>query len=176
MQGRPLKFILFEYAHFNWNICDMINPALCTTGYFWETVEVPRLSSSLNSDTIAEFYKILSKSIWITNYILKYFNYFCPLLRTSSTNYKILLAKVVEIQNTVRVFRFCQSINQSINIRLTNKRNKHISRLGIDTVTVTVLYMTSIFTRLTPGKLKEFCRSYADLSYSFSVYYSELPR
>src|SRR6218665_1235350 len=34
--------------------------------------------------------------------------------------------------------------------------------------------LTSIFTRLTPGKLKEFCRSHADLSYSFSVYYSEL--
>src|SRR6218665_372375 len=33
---------------------------------------------------------------------------------------------------------------------------------------------TSIFTRLTPGKLKEFCRSHADLSYSFSVHYSEL--
>src|SRR6218665_543648 len=36
------------------------------------------------------------------------------------------------------------------------------------------LSYTSIFTRLTPGKLKEFCRSHADLSYSFSVYYSEL--
>src|SRR6218665_2875282 len=34
--------------------------------------------------------------------------------------------------------------------------------------------VTSIFNRLTPGKLKEFCRSHADLSYSFSVYYSEL--
>jgi len=36
------------------------------------------------------------------------------------------------------------------------------------------LLNTSIFTRLTLGKLKEFCRSHADLSYSFSVYYSEL--
>src|SRR6218665_2396142 len=38
-------------------------------------------------------------------------------------------------------------------------------------------YMTttcSILTRLTPGKLKEFCRSHADLSCSFLVYYSEL--
>src|SRR6218665_889988 len=35
-------------------------------------------------------------------------------------------------------------------------------------------YYTSIFTRITSGKLKEFCRSHADLSYSFSVYYSEL--
>jgi len=26
---------------------------------------------------------------------------------------------------------------------------------------------TSIFTRLTPGMLKKFCRSHADLSYSF---------
>jgi len=37
----------------------------------------------------------------------------------------------------------------------------------------TCLYNTSIFTRLTPGKLKEFCRSHADLSYSFWVWCSE---
>src|SRR6218665_1116099 len=36
------------------------------------------------------------------------------------------------------------------------------------------LCSTSIFTWLTPGKLKEFCRSHADLSYSFSAHYSEL--
>jgi len=34
-------------------------------------------------------------------------------------------------------------INQSINIRLINKRNKHISRLGIDIVTVKVQYAVS---------------------------------
>jgi len=46
--------------------------------------------------------------------------------------------KVIEIQNTFR--RHCESISQSINEYSFNKqeKHKHISRLGIGTVTVTV--------------------------------------
>jgi len=65
-------------------------------------------------------YKILSKSISITKYIFeKYFNYFCQSLWTSGPKYKILLTKVIEIQNTFR----SQSVNQLMNIRLINMRN-----------------------------------------------------
>jgi len=68
----------------------------------------------------AELCKILSKSISITNYnFLKYFNFFCQLLPRSSPKYKILLAKVIEIQNTIRTHY--ERINQLTNIRLINK-------------------------------------------------------
>src|SRR6218665_593590 len=73
----------------------------------------------------------------ITKYIFKmYFNYFCQLLWTSGPKYKILLTKVIEIQNTFR--SHCESISQSINEYSFNKqeKHKHISRLGIGTVTV----------------------------------------
>jgi len=48
-----------------------------------------------------------------------YFNYFCQLLRTSIPNYHLFLAKVIEIQNTIRTH--CESINQY----LFNKQKKH---------------------------------------------------
>jgi len=56
----------------------------------------------------------------------------------SGPKYKILLMKVIEIQNTFR--SHCESISQSINEYSFNKqeKHKHISRLGIGTVTVTV--------------------------------------
>src|SRR6218665_2832565 len=70
---------------------------------------------------------------------LKYFNYFCQVLWTSSTKSKIILAKVIEVKNTVR--SHCESINQSSNIRLINKKkHKNMSTLGIGTATVTVQY------------------------------------
>jgi len=59
----------------------------------------------------AELYKILLKSISITNYIfLKYFNYFCQLLQTSCSKYS---------QDSLWV-------NQSIIICLINKRNRNV--------------------------------------------------
>src|SRR6218665_2768071 len=63
-------------------------------------------------------------------------NYFCQLLWTSGPKYKILLTKVIEIQTTFR--SHCESISQSINKYSFDKqeKHKHISRLGIGTVTV----------------------------------------
>ena len=60
-----------------------------------------------------------------------------------NTKYKILLTKVTEIQNTVR--SHCESIGQSVNEYSFNKqeKHKHISRLGIGTVTVTVQCMVN---------------------------------
>jgi len=54
--------------------------------------------------------------------------------------YKILLTKVIETQNTFRCH--CESIRQSINAYSFDKqeKHKHISRLGIGTVIVTVQY------------------------------------
>ena len=80
-------------------------------------------------------YKILSKSISITNYKT---HYFCQLLWTRGPKYEILLTKVIEIQNTFR--NRCESISQSINEYSFNKQenHKHISRLGIGNVTVKV--------------------------------------
>ena len=85
-------------------------------------------------------YKILSKvfQLQITKYFLKqYFHYFCQLLWTSGPKYKIQNT-FNEIQNTFR--NHCESISQSINEYSINKqeKHKHISRLGIGTVTVTV--------------------------------------
>src|SRR6218665_3700453 len=84
-------------------------------------------------------YKILSKSISLTNYkihFFKYFNYFCQLLWTSDPKYKILLTKVIEIQNTFR--SHCESISQSINEYSFNKqeKHKHISRISVGVVPV----------------------------------------
>jgi len=55
-----------------------------------------------------------------------------------STKYKILVTKVIEIQNTSR--SHCESISQSINEYSfnTQENHEHISRLGNGTVTVTV--------------------------------------
>ena len=67
-------------------------------------------------------YKILSKVflLQITKYIFKkYFNYFCQLLWRSGPKYKILLTKVIEIQNTFRNYR--ESISQSITEYSFNK-------------------------------------------------------
>jgi len=68
-----------------------------------------------------------------------YCNYSCQLLWTSGPKYKILLTKVIEIQNTFR--GHCKSISQSINQYSFNKQEKHkhiISRLGNGAVYVTV--------------------------------------
>jgi len=86
-------------------------------------------------------YKILSNSISITNYKIhfsKIFQLLCQLLWASGPKYKILLMKVIEIQNTFR--SHCESISQSMNEYSFNKQEKHkpISRLGIGTVTITV--------------------------------------
>src|SRR6218665_717191 len=73
----------------------------------------------------------------ITKYTFeKYFNYFCQLLWTSGPKCKIPLMKVIEIQNTFT--SQCESISQSINEYSFNKqeKHKHVSRLGIGTVTV----------------------------------------
>jgi len=53
-------------------------------------------------------------------------------------NTKYFLTKVVEIQNTF--MSYCESISQSINeyLLIKQEKHKHISRLGIGTVTVTV--------------------------------------
>ena len=74
----------------------------------------------------------LVKSISIT-----FVNYFGQV--SQNTKYKILLTKVIEIQNTFRVIA-SQSVNQSINQYSFNKqeKHKHISRLAIGTATVTV--------------------------------------
>ena len=74
----------------------------------------------------------------LQNTFLKYFNYYCQLLWTSGPKYKILLTKVIEIQNTFR--SHCESISQSINEYSFKKqeKHKHISRLGSVTMTVTV--------------------------------------
>jgi len=79
-----------------------------------------------------------------TKYIFKkYFNYFCQLLWTNGPKYKILLTKVIEIQNTFR--SHCESISQSINETSfnTQEKHEHIFRLGIGTVTVTVQCMVN---------------------------------
>src|SRR6218665_1297281 len=71
----------------------------------------------------------------ITKLIFKmYFNYFCQLLWTRGPKYKILLTKVIEIQNTFK--SHCESINE--NSFNTQDKHKHIFRLGIGSVTVTV--------------------------------------
>ena len=77
----------------------------------------------VEDDPKAVLYKIIEKSI---SFIFYYFSYFCQLLWTSNKKYKIILAKVIEIYNTIR------SHYKSINIRLINKK-KHISRLGFGT-------------------------------------------
>src|SRR6218665_4178684 len=80
----------------------------------------------------------------ITKHILKmYFNYFCQLLWTRGPKHYILLIKVIEIQNTFR--SHCESISQSINENSfnTQEKHKHILRLGIGTVTVTVQCMVN---------------------------------
>jgi len=61
---------------------------------------------------------------------IKYFQKVFQLKITIFHVFQLLLSitKVMEIQNTFR--------SQSINIHLMNKRNKHISRHGIGTVTV----------------------------------------
>ena len=74
-----------------------------------------------------------------TKYIFqKYFSYFCQLLWTSGPKYKILLTKVIEIQNTFR--SHCESISQSINEYSFSKqeKHKHISGLCFGTVPATV--------------------------------------
>ena len=55
-----------------------------------------------------------------------------------NTKYRILLTKVIEIQNTFR--SHCESISQSINENSfnTQEKHKHIFRLGIGIVTGTV--------------------------------------
>ena len=81
-----------------------------------------------------ELYKILPKSISVTNYkfhFKKYSNYFCALLWTSSPKYKIqntfkLLTKVIEIQNTFR--SHCKSINQSVNQSTSQSVNQSINQ------------------------------------------------
>ena len=52
-----------------------------------------------------------------------YFKYFCQLLWPSSPKYKILLTKVIEIQNKFR--SHCESISLSINEYSFNKQEKH---------------------------------------------------
>jgi len=74
------------------------------------------------------FYKILSKSISITKYILKCIS----ITFNKNTKCKLLLTKVIEIQNTFR--SSCESINEySFNNRDNNNNN-----LGIGAVNVTV--------------------------------------
>src|SRR6218665_846006 len=88
---------------------------------------------------IKYFQKIFQ--LQITKHIFKmYFNYFCQLLWTRGLKYQILLTKVIEIPNTFR--SHCESISQSINENsfTTQEKHRHIFRLGIGTVTVTVQY------------------------------------
>jgi len=62
---------------------------------------------------LPKLYKILSKSISITNYIFKYF--FCQLLWTSSPKCKTILkvlTKLIDLKNTF--VRHCESINPPI--------------------------------------------------------------
>ena len=91
-------------------------------------------------------YKILSKSISITNYKTHFKNVLQLLLSiifSIGPKYKILLTKVIEVQNTFR--SHCESISQSINENSfnTQEKHKHILRLGIGTVTVTVQCMVN---------------------------------
>src|SRR6218665_1087990 len=89
---------------------------------------------------------MFSKSISITNCKIHFSKVFQLLLSITldkrpeiqNTKYKILLTKVLEIQNTFR--SHCESISQSVNEYLFNKQEKHmhISRLCFGTVTVTV--------------------------------------
>src|SRR6218665_4025637 len=87
---------------------------------------------ALHSQCCIKYFKKVFQ-LQITKYIFqKYFNYFCQLLWTSGPKYKMLLTKVIEIQNTFR--SHCESINEySFN---KQEKHKHISRLGIGTVTV----------------------------------------
>ena len=104
--------------------------------HFYNCVDF-ELNTSYRLDQRPVLYKILSISISITKYILKmYFNDFCQLLWPSSPKYKILLTKVTEIENTFR--SHCKSVDWSINQYSFNSQEKpkHISRLGIGTVTV----------------------------------------
>src|SRR6218665_3524869 len=92
--------------------------------------------------------------------VFRYFNDFSQLLWTSSQKYKILLTRVIEMQNIVRTH--CEAINQSISQSINqsvsqsvsqstsqpinklinqysfNKQKKHrrISKLFIDTVSL----------------------------------------
>ena len=66
----------------------------------------------------------------MTKYVLKmYFNCFCQLLWPSRPKYKILLTKVIEIQNTFS--SHCESISQSINENSINTQEKHKHNLGL---------------------------------------------
>src|SRR6218665_1342937 len=88
-------------------------------------------------------YEILSKLISVTNYKIYFSKVFQLLL-------SITLDKWPKIQNTFNESNLkniihsgviaSQSVSQSMNIRLINKGNKHISRLGIGTLTVTVQF------------------------------------
>ena len=63
-----------------------------------------------------------------------YFNYFCQLLWQSSPKYKIRNT-FNESNGNLKYIQESLRVNQSMNIRLRN--NRHISRLGIGSVTVT---------------------------------------
>ena len=73
---------------------------------------------------IKYFQKVFQLGLQITKYILTmYFNYFCQLLLPSSPKYKICLMKVIEIRKYIQE---SLRVNQSVNIRLINKRNVNI--------------------------------------------------
>src|SRR6218665_687818 len=93
-------------------------------------------------------YKILSKSISITNYKIhfkKVFQLLCQLLWTSGPKYKIILTKVIEIHNTFR----SQLVNQSTNFRLINKRimffNSAVYKLLQSSVAIVRIPFSSCF-------------------------------
>ena len=99
--------------------------------------------SDENNQCCVKFFQKLFQ-LQITKYFFfKYFNYFCQLLWTSGTKYKILLTIVIDVQNTFR--SHFVPISQSINEYSFNKqeKHKHISSLGIGTVAVTVQCMVN---------------------------------
>jgi len=75
---------------------------------------------------LPELYKILSNVGYFNCklHLLNSISVNFQLLWTSSPKFKIILTKVIEIQNTLR--SLYESINQSINIRLINKGNINI--------------------------------------------------
>lgn len=79
----------------------------CSAHPHWPT----QLQYSCSVHLQSELFKILSKCISISNYNLLIFKIFKLLLSVNSPKYKMLLAKVIEIEDTFRTH--CESINQN---------------------------------------------------------------
>src|SRR6218665_2856755 len=96
---------------------------------------------SVVKNTFKKYFNYKLQNTFFKSVSITFVNYFGQVAQ--NTKYKILLTKVIEIQNTFR--SHCESIMQSINEYLFSKKekHKHIFRLGIGTVPATVQCMVN---------------------------------